>query len=59
MRDTTNKPIENAQNQLTKKSYVSPRLLKYGTLRSLTKGSSGSRADGQGSQGPGNQGFGS
>lgn len=56
MRATTNKTIENAQDQSAKKGYTSPRLIVYGTVTDLTKGSSGSRADGAGSQGSGNQG---
>lgn len=56
MRDKTNETIENAQDQIAKKGYTSPRLIVYGTISNLTKGSSGSRADGHGSQGSGNQG---
>lgn len=58
MRDTTNEPIENTQDQITRKGYASPRLIVYGTVTNLTKGSSGSNADGHGSQGSGNQGGG-
>jgi hypothetical protein len=59
MCDSRNEPIEKVQHQPTKIDYYSPRLVEYGSLVNLTKGMSGSNADGQGSQGPGNQGFGS
>lgn len=54
-----NNTDEKAQNSNGKREYRSPRFKVYGTVTQLTQGSSGSRADGAGSQGPGNQGSGS
>lgn len=55
MRERTT-PTELPQRQKTKQKYRTPRFDAYGTIISLTKGNSGSRADGAGSQGSGNQG---
>lgn len=51
-----NIPEQKKQDVTTQQKYHSPCLVQYGNITKLTQGSSGSRADGQGSLGPGNQG---
>lgn len=44
------------EQHLQKKSYSRPTMIAYGAVRELTHGNSGTRPDGMGSAGPGNQG---
>lgn len=58
MRETQNKGQKDSAIQ-TIREYNPHRLVQYGSVTQLTQGASGSRADGQGSLGSGNQGSGS